>query len=163
MIAADRPYGPLPVLLICLAVVTGLVDAFSYLSLGHVFVANMTGNVVFLGFALAGVGESARRTGPRRAQPVPVSSAGGRRRNVPLARRGRSRHLVNPSPAARTARTRCRVACTPQAPAASCGRRGGRRSARTRSRWTSARGAGAALPWRWYARPGRGFGYGCRR
>jgi uncharacterized membrane protein YoaK (UPF0700 family) len=34
-----------------------LVDAFSYLSLGHVFVANMTGNVVFLGFALAGVGE----------------------------------------------------------------------------------------------------------
>ena len=35
---------------------TGLVDAFSYLMLGHVFVANMTGNVVFLGFALAGVG-----------------------------------------------------------------------------------------------------------
>jgi uncharacterized membrane protein YoaK (UPF0700 family) len=45
------------VLLVCLTVVTGLVDAFSYLSLGHVFVANMTGNVVFLGFALAGVGE----------------------------------------------------------------------------------------------------------
>jgi uncharacterized membrane protein YoaK (UPF0700 family) len=35
-------------------VVTGLVDAFSYLELGHVFVANMTGNVVFLAFALAG-------------------------------------------------------------------------------------------------------------
>ena len=34
--------------------VTGLVDAFSYLTLDHVFVANMTGNVVFLGFALAG-------------------------------------------------------------------------------------------------------------
>jgi uncharacterized membrane protein YoaK (UPF0700 family) len=34
--------------------VTGLVDAFSYLVLGHVFVANMTGNVVFLAFALAG-------------------------------------------------------------------------------------------------------------
>ena len=33
-----------------------MVDAFSYLVLGHVFVANMTGNVVFLGFALAGVG-----------------------------------------------------------------------------------------------------------
>jgi hypothetical protein len=31
-----------------------LVDAFSYLVLGHVLVANMTGNVVFLGFALAG-------------------------------------------------------------------------------------------------------------
>jgi uncharacterized membrane protein YoaK (UPF0700 family) len=37
-----------------MTVVTGLVDAFSYLSLGHVFVANMTGNVVFLAFALAG-------------------------------------------------------------------------------------------------------------
>jgi uncharacterized membrane protein YoaK (UPF0700 family) len=54
---ADRSHGPLPVLLVGLTVVTGLVDAFSYLSLGHVFVANMTGNVVFLGFALAGVGE----------------------------------------------------------------------------------------------------------
>jgi len=54
---ADRPHGPLRVLLVCLTVATGLVDAFSYLTLGHVFVANMTGNVVFLGFALAGVGE----------------------------------------------------------------------------------------------------------
>lgn len=40
--------------LVGLTVVTGLVDAFSYLVLGNVFVANMTGNVVFLGFALAG-------------------------------------------------------------------------------------------------------------
>ncbi|MFJ5116977.1 YoaK family protein [Kitasatospora sp. NPDC088548] len=41
-------------MLLVLTVVTGLVDAVSYLELGHVFVANMTGNVVFLGFALAG-------------------------------------------------------------------------------------------------------------
>ena len=47
-------HGPLPALLISMTLVTGLVDAFSYLVLGHVFVANMTGNVVFLGFALAG-------------------------------------------------------------------------------------------------------------
>jgi uncharacterized membrane protein YoaK (UPF0700 family) len=33
---------------------TGVVDAVSILSLGRVFVANMTGNVVFVGFALAG-------------------------------------------------------------------------------------------------------------
>ncbi|MGD0833766.1 MAG: YoaK family protein [Candidatus Dormibacteria bacterium] len=46
--------GPLPPMLVAMTVVTGLVDAFSYLVLGHVFVANMTGNVVFLGFALAG-------------------------------------------------------------------------------------------------------------
>jgi uncharacterized membrane protein YoaK (UPF0700 family) len=47
--------GLLPPLLVALTVVTGLVDAFSYLVLGHVFVANMTGNVVFLAFALAGI------------------------------------------------------------------------------------------------------------
>ena len=46
----------LPPLLVALTVVTGLVDAFSYLVLGHVFVANQTGNVVFFAFALAGVG-----------------------------------------------------------------------------------------------------------
>jgi uncharacterized membrane protein YoaK (UPF0700 family) len=46
--------GPLPPLLVTMTLVTGLVDAFSYLVLGHVFVANMTGNVVFLGFAVAG-------------------------------------------------------------------------------------------------------------
>jgi uncharacterized membrane protein YoaK (UPF0700 family) len=39
-----------------LTVVTGLVDATSYLKLGHVFVANMTGDIVFLGFGLAGAG-----------------------------------------------------------------------------------------------------------
>jgi uncharacterized membrane protein YoaK (UPF0700 family) len=47
------------VLLLGMTVVTGLVDAFSYLSLAHVFVANMTGNVVFLGFGLAGAGDIA--------------------------------------------------------------------------------------------------------
>jgi hypothetical protein len=52
--------GPLPALLIVLTFLTGLVDGVSYLGLGHVFVANMTGNVMFLGFALAG--QAARRT-----------------------------------------------------------------------------------------------------
>jgi uncharacterized membrane protein YoaK (UPF0700 family) len=51
----DGRHGPLPPLLVSMTLVTGLVDAFSYLILGHVFVANMTGNVVFIGFALAGV------------------------------------------------------------------------------------------------------------
>jgi uncharacterized membrane protein YoaK (UPF0700 family) len=49
----DDRHGPLPALLLVLTAVTGLVDAVSYLGLGHVFVANMTGNVVFLGFAFA--------------------------------------------------------------------------------------------------------------
>lgn len=47
-------YGPLPQLLVLLTIVTGVVDAVSYVGLGHVFVANMTGNVVLLGFAVAG-------------------------------------------------------------------------------------------------------------
>src|SRR5436853_7408002 len=38
-------------------VATGLIDAISYLALGHVFTANMTGNVVFLAFAVAGAPE----------------------------------------------------------------------------------------------------------
>ncbi|MBJ7599044.1 MAG: DUF1275 domain-containing protein [Candidatus Nephthysia bennettiae] len=47
----------LQTLLLVLTTVSGLVDAVSYLKLGHVFVANMTGNVVFVGFALAGATE----------------------------------------------------------------------------------------------------------
>lgn len=50
----DDRHGPLPPLMLALTVVTGLVDAVSYLELGRVFVANMTGNVVFAGFAVAG-------------------------------------------------------------------------------------------------------------
>lgn len=49
----DARHGPLPALLLILTMVAGLVDAVSYLKLGHMFVANMTGNVVFLGFAVA--------------------------------------------------------------------------------------------------------------
>jgi uncharacterized membrane protein YoaK (UPF0700 family) len=45
---------PLHWLLLLLSVTTGLVDAISVLGLGKVFTANMTGNVVFLGFAVAG-------------------------------------------------------------------------------------------------------------
>ncbi len=52
----DERHGPLPPTLVALTLLTGVVDAASYLRLGHVFVANMTGNVAFLGFALAGAG-----------------------------------------------------------------------------------------------------------
>ena len=53
-LAADAADGPLPALLVGLTALTGIVDAVSVLALGRVFVANMTGNVVFAGFALAG-------------------------------------------------------------------------------------------------------------
>jgi uncharacterized membrane protein YoaK (UPF0700 family) len=52
--AAASVRHPLTVLLLTLTFSTGLVDAVSYLGLGRVFSANMTGNVVLLGFGIAG-------------------------------------------------------------------------------------------------------------
>ena len=43
-----------PLILFVMTAVNGVVDAVSFLALGHVFTANMTGNIVFLGFAAAG-------------------------------------------------------------------------------------------------------------
>jgi uncharacterized membrane protein YoaK (UPF0700 family) len=53
---ARRPYihDLVPPTLLLLTATTGLVDAVAFLGLGRVFTANMTGNVVFLGFAIAG-------------------------------------------------------------------------------------------------------------
>ena len=80
------PDGPLPPALLVLTVVTGLVDAVSYLSLGHVFVANMTGNVVFVGFSLAGAdGLSLGRSVAALAAFGAGSSLGGR---IAVARAG---------------------------------------------------------------------------
>jgi uncharacterized membrane protein YoaK (UPF0700 family) len=47
----SRPLGRL---LLVLSFTTGLIDAVSVLGLGKVFTANMTGNIVFMGFAIAG-------------------------------------------------------------------------------------------------------------
>ncbi|WP_367323509.1 YoaK family protein [Streptomyces sp. HUAS ZL42] len=53
--AAQEARGlPLVAVLLLLTVVSGLIDAVSFLGLHHVFTANMTGNVVVLGFAAAG-------------------------------------------------------------------------------------------------------------
>jgi uncharacterized membrane protein YoaK (UPF0700 family) len=51
----DPAHGPLPALLLLLTATTGVMDAVSVIGLGRVFVANMTGNVAFIGFALAHV------------------------------------------------------------------------------------------------------------
>jgi uncharacterized membrane protein YoaK (UPF0700 family) len=45
----------LPFVLVILTFVTGIVDAVSFLGLGRIFTANMTGNIVFLGFAVVGI------------------------------------------------------------------------------------------------------------
>ncbi|MFF0393012.1 YoaK family protein [Kitasatospora sp. NPDC004615] len=52
--AATEDGDPLALALFGLTAVSGLIDAVSYLGLDHVFAANMTGNVVVIGFALAG-------------------------------------------------------------------------------------------------------------
>jgi len=57
MTADKTATSPLPWLLLLLSVTTGLVDAISVLGLGKVFTANMTGNIVFLGFAASGTPE----------------------------------------------------------------------------------------------------------
>jgi uncharacterized membrane protein YoaK (UPF0700 family) len=54
---ATEPTGRMFASLALLTFLTGLVDAASVLGLGHIFTANMTGNVVFLGFRLAGEGD----------------------------------------------------------------------------------------------------------
>jgi uncharacterized membrane protein YoaK (UPF0700 family) len=51
---ADERDGPLPAMLLALTALAGLVDAASILALNHVFVAAMTGNLVFVGLGLAG-------------------------------------------------------------------------------------------------------------
>jgi uncharacterized membrane protein YoaK (UPF0700 family) len=52
--AARSIRHPLARALLVLTFSTGLVDAVSYLGLGRVFTANMTGNIVLLGFGIAG-------------------------------------------------------------------------------------------------------------
>ncbi|MFI5027917.1 MAG: YoaK family protein [Solirubrobacterales bacterium] len=47
---------PLARALLVLTFTTGIIDAASYLGLGHVFTANMTGNIILLGFGIAGSG-----------------------------------------------------------------------------------------------------------
>ena len=52
----DDRDGPLPAMLLALTLLAGVVDATSILALDHVFVAAMTGNIVFIGLGLAGAG-----------------------------------------------------------------------------------------------------------
>ncbi len=74
-------------LLLVMTVVTGTVDAVSILRLDHVFVANMTGNVVFLGFAVAGApGFSVSASLVAVGSFLAGAAVGGRRRLSPPRR-----------------------------------------------------------------------------
>lgn len=75
----EGPSQPLVLSLAVLTVVSGIVDAVSYLGLGHVFTANMTGNVVLIGFALAGApGFSIAASATALAAFLAGAMAGGR-------------------------------------------------------------------------------------
>jgi uncharacterized membrane protein YoaK (UPF0700 family) len=70
---------PLVAVLLVLTAVSGLLDAVSFLGLGRVFTANMTGNVVILGFAAAGApGCSAGHTATSLAGFLLGAAASGR-------------------------------------------------------------------------------------
>lgn len=53
-ITTSAPHPMLLPALLTLTVTTGVIDAVSFVGLDRVFTANMTGNVVFVGFALGG-------------------------------------------------------------------------------------------------------------
>jgi len=88
---ADERHGPLPAILLVLTFGSGLIDAISILALGHVFVANMTGNIVFIGFAIGGApGFSLRNSLFALAGFIVGAMIGGRM----LDRWGRSRPIL---------------------------------------------------------------------
>jgi uncharacterized membrane protein YoaK (UPF0700 family) len=81
-------------LLLALTLVTGLVDAVSYLGLGHVFTANMTGNVVLLGFAVAGAPHLSMARSFVSLGAFVVGALVGGRAGIALANAARERWLL---------------------------------------------------------------------
>ena len=77
--------------------VTGLVDAVSFFGLGHVFTANMTGNVVFLGFAVAGAPEVSVARSMTSLGAFLVGAALGGRLGLSMAATSRRRWLLTVS------------------------------------------------------------------
>jgi uncharacterized membrane protein YoaK (UPF0700 family) len=84
---------PLTRALLLLTFTTGVIDAASYLGLGRVFAANMTGNIVLLGFGIAG-GSGLPVIAPLVALGAFLGGAtlGGR---LALGGPSRSRHLMH--------------------------------------------------------------------
>ncbi len=76
-------------LLVCLTLSTGAVDAISYLGLGKVFTANMTGNIVLLGLAVG----SSERSAVVRAAVSLVAYAAGAFLGARVAPRGEGRPI----------------------------------------------------------------------
>ncbi|MEV0659785.1 YoaK family protein [Actinomadura luteofluorescens] len=79
----------MPSLLVLLTIMTGLVDSVSFLELGNVFVANMTGNIIFLGLGLGGSGTEIMLTALSTGFFCVGAVVGGHLAFTRLAHRGR--------------------------------------------------------------------------
>ncbi|WP_405010303.1 YoaK family protein [Kitasatospora sp. NBC_01539] len=86
MTPTPRRPDPQTVPLLLMTAVTGIVEAASLLGLGHVFTAVMTGNVLFLGFGLAGEDLSVVGSGTAVAA-FALGAFGGHRVNLRLVER----------------------------------------------------------------------------
>ncbi len=95
MSAADRA-DPLPRVLVVVTAITGIVDAVAFLGLGQIFTAFMTGNILFLGFALAG-GEGLRPLGSLTAFSAFVCGAVAGNRMGAVLQNRRRRWLLTSS------------------------------------------------------------------
>jgi uncharacterized membrane protein YoaK (UPF0700 family) len=84
----------LMIALMVMTVVTGFVDAVSFLGLGHVFTANMTGNVVLLGFAVAGAPRLSIARSFTSLVAFLLGAVAGGRVSVSMARAPRKRWLL---------------------------------------------------------------------
>ncbi len=93
-ITRPRDETLIPVLLFGLTAVTGVVDAVSYLALGHVFVANMTGNVIFLGFGVAGAADVSAAASVAALLAFVLGALAGGRLSRHLRHAGTPRHLA---------------------------------------------------------------------
>ena len=92
---ASRENAGTIAVLLAMTVATGIVDAVSYLGLGHVFTANMTGNVVLMGFGLGGAsGISLSRSAIALFCFMLGAAVGGRMGRRPDARRWRISGLL---------------------------------------------------------------------
>src|SRR2546421_11723290 len=91
---ASKNDGHLVLALMAMTVVTGLDDAISFLGFGRVFTANMTGNVVLLGFAVAGGPGLAVRRPLTSLIEFLVGAVMGRRLSVALVGASRRRWLL---------------------------------------------------------------------
>ena len=121
MSETERPLQPLVVTLAALTVTGGMLDAVSFLGLGHVFTNNMTGNVILIGFAAAGA--------PRLLLAASLTTLG----QLPGRCRGRWPH----GPAGRVAPDAAADGHGPQDRARRQCRRRGRRRFRSGRRWAT--------------------------